>query len=876
VADLPTGTVTFLFTDIEGSTKLAQGHPAAWESARQRHHAILRTATEAHQGYIFQIIGDAFCAAFQTAGNGLQAALAAQRALQAEAWGETLIRVRMGLHTGAADTRDGDYHGYLTLAHVQRVMSTAYGGQTLVSNAAAALLSGQLPDGVTLRDIGEHRLKGLLNSEHLWQPVAPDLPQDFPPLQSLNTIPNNLPIQVTSFVGRERELSELQRLLATTRLMTLTGSGGTGKTRLSLQVAADVLDNFKDGVWFVELAPLADPSLLPQTVANVLGVREQPGHPLLATLIDWLRPKQLVLILDNCEHLIDASAKFADAVLHAGQELQILASSREALGIAGETVYRVPSLECPTAVQAAHETVEQLTQYAAVQLFIERATQAQTKFTVTNANAPAVAQICYRLDGIPLAIELAAARVKVFPPEQIATRLDDRFRLLTGGSRTAMPRQQTLRGAIDWSYSLLSEPERILLRRLSVFSGGWFFEAAESVCSEEGIEVFEVLDILSSLVAKSLIVEEDLHGTARYHLLETIRQYARDKLLDSGEGTTVRSRHLAYFVALAEQIEPKLMGADQAEWFTVLETDHDNFRGAIEWATEGDEAMAGLRLGSAVQLFWFTRGYCREGLERLTSALGQAGARERTLARARALNGASSLAWGQAEYTRTRELADEALAIATELNDAIAMVVALSNLSVAASLTGQLTEARRLLERALTLSKGSGRPRDYPRILFRLGAVAMQDRDYETASNYLEEAKTLSAGNSSDGGASVFTLLGHIALHRGNRAEARSLYAEGLTLNQAIGDNAGVMRGISALGGLAAVEGNILLATKLLGAVETLLESTRLPLFSPNQEMYDQSVALVRAGLDKPAFEAAWAEGRALTLVQAAALALEE
>ena len=484
----PTGTVTFLFTDIEGSTKLAQQHPAEWESARQRHHAILREATEAHQGYVFQVIGDAFCVAFPTASDALQAALDAQRALQAEAWGETPIRVRMGLHTGAADARDGDYHGYLTLAHVQRVMSTAYGGQTLVSNATASLLSGQLPDGAALRDMGEHRLKGLLNPEHLWQWSPPDLPQDFPPLQSLNAIPNNLPIQVTSFVGRERELAELQRLLTTTRLLTLTGSGGTGKTRLSLQVAAEVLDNFKDGVWFVELAPLADPALVPQTVATVLGVREEPGRPLLATLIDWLRPKQLLLILDNCEHLIDACARLADAVLHAGRETQILASSREALGIAGETAYRVPSLECPNAAQASQETVEQLTQYAAVQLFIERATQSLTTFTVTNANAPAVAQICYRLDGIPLAIELAAARVRGLSVEQIAARLDDSFQLLTGGSRTALPRQQTLRALIDWSYNLLSEPEQRLLQRLSVFAGGWTLEAAEAVGAGEGIE----------------------------------------------------------------------------------------------------------------------------------------------------------------------------------------------------------------------------------------------------------------------------------------------------------------------------------------------------------------------------------------------------
>jgi class 3 adenylate cyclase len=391
----PTGTVTFLFTDIEGSTNLAQLHPASWETARRRHDAILREAITAHAGFVFQIIGDAFCAAFHTApaalAAALDAALDAQRALQSTINNpETIIiRVRMGLHTGGAVLNDGEYQGYLALAQAQRVMSVAYGGQTLVSDATAVLLRGQLPEGSALRDLGEHRLKGLLNPEHLWQVVALDLVQDFPPLQSLAAIPNNVPIQVTSFVGREREFSELQRLLPTTRLLTLTGSGGTGKTRLTLQVAASMLDEFKDGVWLVELAPLADPSLLPLAVASVLGVRDEQGRPLLATLLDWFRSRQLLLILDNCEHLIDACARFADAVLHASRETRILASSREALGIAGESAWRVPSLPTPNPTEPL--TLVQLEQYAAIRLFIERATQSLAAFSVTHANAPEIA-----------------------------------------------------------------------------------------------------------------------------------------------------------------------------------------------------------------------------------------------------------------------------------------------------------------------------------------------------------------------------------------------------------------------------------------------------------------------------------------------------
>jgi len=332
-------------------------------------------------------------------------------------------------------------------------MSAAYGGQVLLSGTSAELAKGNLPDGVTLRVMGEHRLKGLLNPEHLWQLVAPDLPQDFPALQSLNAVPKNLPIQVTSFIGRERELRELQRLLPATRLLTLTGSGGTSKTRLSPQVAAEVLDAFKDGVWFVELAPLSDPALVPATIASVLGVREERGRPQLATLLEWLRPKELLLILDNCEHLIDACARFADAVLHTSRETRILASSREALGVAGEQTFPVRSLQVPNS--QTQMPVAQLTQYESVRLFVERAKLVKVDFELTSANAPAVMQVCARLDGIPLALELAAARVKVMRVEQIAERLDDRFRLLTGGSRTALPRQQTLRALVDWSHSLL-------------------------------------------------------------------------------------------------------------------------------------------------------------------------------------------------------------------------------------------------------------------------------------------------------------------------------------------------------------------------------------------------------------------------------------
>ncbi len=546
MVNLPTGTVTFLFTDIEGSTQLWEQHPTAMQAALAQHDAILRQAIEANGGYVFKTVGDAFCAAFPTAPEALNAALETQRALNktsevletSEVWP---LRVRVGLHTGAAEERDHDYFGP-TLNRVARMFSAGHGGQTILSLATYELVRDHLPSGAALRDLGEHRLKDLTRPEHIFQLLAPDLPADFPPLKTLDAWPNNLPVQLTSFVGREKEMAEIKQQLAPlvpsgrggggegrVRLLTLTGPGGTGKTRLSLQTAADLLDAFANGVWLVELAPLADPALVPQTVATALGVREQQGRPVQATLTDYLREKKLLLILDNCEHLVEACASLADALLHACPGLKILASSREALGIAGEAPYRVPSLAIPDPRHLP--PLETLTQYEAVRLFIERATTALPAFTVTNDNAPALAQICHRLDGIPLALELAAARVKLLRVEQIAARLDDRFRLLTGGSRTALPRQQTLRALIDWSYDLLSEPERALLQRLAVFAGGWTLEAAEAVCSEQKavgsgqkaedktlpsafrilpsafrILPSDVLDLLSRLVDKSVMV----------------------------------------------------------------------------------------------------------------------------------------------------------------------------------------------------------------------------------------------------------------------------------------------------------------------------------------------------------------------------------
>ena len=502
-----------------------------------RHNLILHQAIEAHNGYVFQVVGDSFAAAFHSASDALHAAVDAQRDLQSEGWTPAIIKVRMGLHTGAAqlqiDSNDNPYSGYATLAATQRIMSAGYGGQILLSGATRELVRDTLPKEAELLDLGEKRLKDLLRPEHLYQINVSGLPAIFPPLKTLDSFPNNLPTQLTTFIGRENEISELKQELHKHRLVTLTGSGGTGKTRLSLQVAAELLEKFEHGIWFVELAPLADPDLIPQTILSAIGIQEQQGKTPIELLKEYLHEKRVLIVLDNCEHLIEASARVVDALLNAAPKIRILASSREALAVKGELSYPVPSLSLPDMKHLP--VIGQLSQYEAVRLFIDRASLVAPHFDVDKNNAPFIAQICYRLDGIPLAIELAAARVKMFSIEQISKRLDDRFRLLTGGARTALPRQQTLRALIDWSYDHLSEKERLLLCRLSVFAGDWTFEAAEEVCAGDNIESFDILDLLTQLVNKSLVVvmEGSQSGETRYRMLETIRQYAREKLSGS-------------------------------------------------------------------------------------------------------------------------------------------------------------------------------------------------------------------------------------------------------------------------------------------------------------------------------------------------------
>lgn len=787
MSSIPTGTVTFLFTDIEGSTKLAQDFPIAMPAMLARHHAILHQTAGSHNGYVFQIRGDAFCVAFHSAPDAVKAALDAQRALVCEPWSTAPIKVRMGIHTGAAqagaiEELAGEYVGYLTLTRVQRVMSLAHGGQILLSNATAELLWGELPDQVSLRDMGEHRLKGLINLDHLWQPLAPDLPSDFPPLQSINTIPNNLPVQLTNFFGREKEIAEVKQTLEKHRLVTLTGSGGAGKSRLSLQVAAVLLDQFPSGIWFVELAPLTEPDLIPQTILTAIGIQTQQGLTAQEVLIDFLREKDCLLILDNCEHLLEASARLVDTLLKTAPSLKILASSREALGVNGEQAWRVPSLSVPDMKHLP--PLEQLLQYESIRLFIDRAYLVQPHFVITKENAPAVAKICQRLDGIPLALELAAARLRALSVDQIAVRLDDRFRLLTGGSRTALPRQQTLRAMIDWSYNLLSEQEKMLLRRLAVFAGGWTLEAAEAICSSNGIEPEDILDLLDHLVDKSLII--NVNDEIRYRRLETIRQYAREKLSESDEGATYRNRHLAYFLRWVEEIEPGLRGPQQVELLDRLENDIDNLRAALEWSRESDPE-SGLQLASMLKWFWHLCSLFEEGIDRLEDVLDsskKSGTEIEPLFMARSLSVlAWSSLWGGNMQTATISL-KESFELCEKIPGQVSELITADNLFLSAALAlnrGDLSQTKMFNEKSLRIYEKWGNKFGIAEVSTTLAGSAMYSEDFVSASHWAEAGIAIRKElGDKDGLAFALTIGALVPLAQGDYARSKQLLAAAL------------------------------------------------------------------------------------------------
>lgn len=872
---LSTGEVTFLFTDIEGSAQLWEQDPEGMERALARHDEIIADAVRSSQGRVFKRGGDSFCCAFANAGDAAAAAASAQRALHAETWdGDVTVRVRMALHTGPAQQRAGDYFGTV-INRVARLLVCAHGGQTLLSEATWGLVRSRAPAGVSFRDLGEHRLRDLSEPERIFELVHPALPADLPPLRSLLAFAHNLPVQVTSFIGREQEIEAVKRLLTETRLLTLTGAGGAGKTRLALQVAERVLEDYRDGIWFAELESLTNPTLVAQTVASSLGLREKPGSRIVETLVDHLRPRHCLLTIDNCEHVVRPCAQLVDELLRSCPDLKVLATSREGLGIAGETMHLVLSLSVPGVDDEL--TAERIKAFESVCLFVDRAQGHRPDFEVTESNAAALAQICRRLDGIPLAIELAAARVRAMPLEQIVQRLDDCFRLLTGGSRTALPRQQTLEALIDWSHDLLDERERTLLRRLSAFVGGWTLEAAEAVCAGGVLDEPDVLDVLTSLVTKSVTLYHATEHGARYRLLDTIRQYARERLVESGEAAAVRDRHLDFYRRFAMEAQQRWAGPEQAEWFERADLEHDNLRAALEWAEETPAGgQTGLRLARALSLFWVTRGHVSEGRQRLAAALSRAGVMPPPT-RAAGLAAAGWLARHAGDYQAARAHFQEALEILRQAGRHRGVVSCLEGLGQAAFAEGEYAVARSLFEEALMRARELPSEQPVAACLLNLGSVACLQEDYDGAQGALEESLQIwrERGNERRV-ADCLSGLGLAALGRGDRAKAQALQAEALEIRRDLGHAEGVAESLESLAEIRLAQAQARDAARLWGAATSLREAIHVPLPPALRDEQARNVDASRAALGEQAFRAAWAEGQAMTMDEAVAYALGE
>ncbi len=707
----PSGTVTFAFTDIEGSTQRWERNAAAMQDAVRRHDALMRAAIGAHGGHVFKTIGDAFCAAFRRPEDAVAAMLDAQRALGAQDFAAVGgLRVRAAIHTGTADERDDDYFGP-TVNRIARLVAIGHGGQVLLSGATRDMVRDALPADVILHDLGEHRLKDLARAEHVYQMLAPGLDAEFAPLRSLDALSHNLPLQLTSFVGREAEIAEITELLGTHRLVTLVGSGGVGKTRASLQVAANLLDASGDGVWFIELAPLASGEYIPTTVAQALGITlASQGDPV-ENLVRALKAKNMLLVVDNCEHLLEPAARVLSAILRGCPKVKILASSRQGLGIAGEMTYRMPSLAVPNETDAATFDADDAALCTATALFIERARAVDHRFLPDDENAPAIAEICRRLDGIPLAIELAAARVKLLRPRQLRERLDERFRVLTGGSRDVLPRQQTLRALIDWSHDLLDERERVLFRRLGIFVNGFTLEGAVAVASGDGLDELDIFDLLASLVDKSLVLAEPDGDALRYRLLESTRVYAREKLATDGELETCSGRHLRSLRERFAQVwEHQERTGRMTEIQDLFAAEIDDVRAALDGALARPDVRCGGELLAAIDASWRAQGLEGEGSARLEAfAAALAGGDPALLSRLWAA--LAGIATHSGRKTWGLQAANEALRLARASGDRAILGRALLEYAESAVGAGRFDEAEAALTEAEAIPGPSARLR---------------------------------------------------------------------------------------------------------------------------------------------------------------------
>jgi predicted ATPase/class 3 adenylate cyclase/DNA-binding XRE family transcriptional regulator len=843
---LPTGTVTLLFTDIEGSTKLLQQLGDAFAIALGAHQALLRAAFAAHAGRVVDTQGDAFFAAFASAPEAVACAVAATRSLAAYPWPEgTSVRVRMGLHTGTPQVVGDRYVG-LDVHRAARIAAAGHGGQILLSQTTRHLVEYDLPDGVTLLDLGAHRLKDLPQPEHITQLVLPDLLADFPPLKTLDTHQHNLALQPTPLLGREEQLTAICSLLRRdeVRLVTLTGPGGIGKTRLAVQVAAEMVEMFTDGVWLVRLSRLVDPLLVMSTIAQTLGLTESGRQPIANLLREYVADKHLLLVLDNFEQVVGAGPEVA-ALLEASPGLHILVTSRMPLHLRGEHEYPLPPLPLPR--QEERLPPEALSQYAAVALFIERAQAARPDFVVTAANSSAIAEICARLDGLPLALELAAARVKVLPPEALLARLAHSLQVLSGGARDAEDRQLTMRAAIAWSEALLSSAEQVLLRRLAVFVGGCTLEAAEAIGSEpEGAEPLglDLLETLSTLVDQSLVLQREEGGEPRFGMLQVIRDYTLERLEASRETEVLRRAHAAYFLELAEQARQQATGPETVAWRGRLEREHDNLRAALHWAREQGEVELGLRLAVAFTWFWVRRGYLREGRAWLEGLLAVA--------------------------------AEEPEAVRAGAGLAVVRAKAMLNAGMFALTMGAYATAQTHLEQARELALAAGDRRTARQALTNLGRVASDQDDLERAMALYTESLALARElGDHDQVALCLNNLGDVALQRGELAQATVLLRDALTVCWELGDPRRCATVLESLAETAGGAGQGERAARLFGAAAALRERLGTPLPASAQADIVQTLGAARVALGEEAWTAAFAAGTALSLEQAIVEALQ-
>jgi predicted ATPase/class 3 adenylate cyclase len=905
-------TLTFLFTDIEGSTALLRRlGENVYGRVLANHHALIRSGLAAHGGEEVDTQGDAFFAVFSSPKACVAAVTQIQQALEAHTWpGGEHVRVRMGVHTGEAAKTATGLVG-LDVHRAARVAAVAYGGQALLSETAAALVRDSLPAGTSLRDLGGHRLKDLGRPEQMYQLDVAGLQPEFPPLRSLGNpaLQNNLPAHLTTFIGRDRELSKVRALVESCRLVTLTGAGGAGKTRLSLQVAAELLDGSADGVWLVELAALSGEDAVVSAIFEVLGIARQPGRPALDTLLDALAPQDVLIVLDNCEHLIGACAKTAEAILRRCPRVHLLATSREPLGIGGETIYRVPSLSLP----ASGDSPVAAASSDAVALLVERARQQGAGLSIDEQTGPLVASICTRLDGMPLAIELAAARLRSLSLGALHDRLDQRFRLLTGGSRTALARQQTLQATVDWSYSLLNGAEQVLLRRLSVFAEGFCLDAAEDVCGFGDMGAFDVTDLLGSLVDKSLVVPEPAGEALRYRLLETIRQFAAERLAEAGgdESATVAA-HRQHFLALAETAAPHLTGPDQGNWFARLDTDQANLRRAAKEADNCPDGTARiLRYGAALRRYWMARARNEEALRTLTPVLGRPDARADPRLFGQALTTAAILAQFH-DVGMARQLGERAVDFARHCADERLLTDSLVALGCFYSFAGEPKPGLPLAEEAAQRARALGddvllgwslmayllfsdligpapsselfaeaiacTQRSGDRLVAGLlhnnaGAHALRAGNITAARAHLERAAQAMQDIGADN-QFVSVNLGWVLRQESDPHGARAIFETGLRRSRRSGERAALAYAGLGLACVAADLADWDRAAELHGIAQALIERTGEPWQQPEAGYRRDSLDQVRTSLGQKQFERAYATGTALSLDQALDLAL--